>query len=62
MSYPLAFLFLLLYLLMCQILPLKAETRNVVYWEQNQQKSHNKDVTFNRISNHVSSQTKGSYE
>lgn len=61
MSYPLAFLFLLLYLLMCQILPLKAEVRNV-FLEHDQQVNSIKKLTFYKLSSNVSSQTKGNYE
>ena len=61
MSYPLAFLFLLLYLLMCQILPLKAEVRNV-FLEHDQQVNSIKKLIFYKLSSNVSSQTKGNYE
>ena len=61
MTYPLAFLFLLLYLLMCQILPLKAESKRI-YLEQNQQQNKIYKNNFDKVSIDTSSQTKGSYE
>ena len=61
MSYPLAFLFLLLYLLMCQILPLKAEVKGI-HSEQNQHQSKIYTDNFDKKSIDTSSQTKGSYE
>jgi len=61
MSYPLAFLFLLLYLLMCQILPLRAET-NRKFLEQNQQQNRIYTDNFDKNTIDTSSKMKGSYE
>jgi len=61
MSYPLAFLFLLLYLLMCQILPLKADIKGG-YLEHNPQQNKIYTNNFDKNSIDRSSQPKGSYE